>query len=358
MLFDGIVLQDEATVVEGGKAAEYRINWGCDDYVNVGEVWAEIEGVGNYSGTKRVTYTIKGFLDDYNQSPGYTRIEVGDPEIYTTKPLTPKNVKVTFNGKALEEGKDYRFDTESGIDNTDVTLGYGKRASVQIEGMGDYRSDAYVEFDIRPLNLSTDDLEENHYNAKVKESYVYSGYPILAAADITHNGVALTSPENYTLSYYRVAQAEGGEELVEEPSPTDVGKYSIQISGAAPNYEGFCSAGYEITPYQIDEQHKDGSKVEILNVEDVVWDELAAQAEGADASAALEQNAAGAWAVVQKKLQVQYTPYNEMTGELGEPRMLTPDEYEVSYENNTTLGQAGKGILRDRFPRRSAFMAI
>ena len=132
---------------------------------------------------------------------------------------------------------------------------------------GDYYNKANVEFDIVPLNLSTDDLEKNEYNIAlpagitgIAGTYIYSGLPIEPKPEITHFGKTLTSDTDYTVEYNTNADTGAG---------IKVGPQKLKVKGSPDNYTGEKEEEFTIEAYDFEAAYAEG-KVEITGVEDSV----------------------------------------------------------------------------------------
>ena len=79
------------------------------------------------------------------------KVQGPDPQMYDAADQTPGVVVTDKNGKVLEEGADYRI---TGYDNNyNVTTG-DSPAIIHVEGIGNYRGNVDVEFEITPAPLT------------------------------------------------------------------------------------------------------------------------------------------------------------------------------------------------------------
>ncbi len=289
----------------------------------IGTARAVITGEGNYTGSKTVQFRIKGCLEDFRQSGGFTSFQI-PVQVYSRKPIIPENAEITFNGVTLQLGTDYEF--QNCENNTEVTA--GNKALAWITGKGNYYGEMdALEFEIRPLSLKDDDLEENKYNIDgIEDSYIYSGLPIEPTPVVTHNGDTLEADRDYSLDY--------NPSQVQNPN-INVGGWTLRVNGDGHYYTGSKDINYQIEQYDISAGY---AKVEIQGVEDVVLDALKNPDKyDYDGGAALSPSDKDA--VIQSRLQVMYTPVG-IDGTEGVARSLTESEYTVSYENNRTIGTA------------------
>lgn len=291
---------------------------------NIGTAQVTIRAKGNFTGSKPVSFTIKGDLSDYLKPEGYTAVTIGE-EIYTSKPVIPTNVEVVFAGKALTS-KDFDVTCENG-DNTNAGI-----ATATITGKGNYFGQATpVQFTIRPLNLETDSLPDNNYIInKIKESYTFcdTNWHLEPEPEITHNGTPLTNGSEYNVTYGDNNKA--GE------------KGWMEITGDGMNYEGKHRIEFDILPYDIGAGQEKGNIV-VEGIEDVTLEDVVA---GSDPNAEVKSGT-----VVMSNLQVSYTAVDDETKSTPTTvgtRYLEADEYSVFYENNKEIGIAkititGKG---------------
>lgn len=296
---------------------------------SIGTAQVVIKGKGNYTGSKPVSFTIKGCLSDYGSLNPFTSVNIGD-EIYTTKAITPSDVEVIFAGKTLS-ARDYTVKCENG-DNTNAGI-----ATATIEGKGDYYGTATpVQFRIRPMNLETDSLKDNKYVINnIKDSYTFcdTNWRLEPEPEITHNGTGLTDGDQYSVIYGDNNKA--GQ------------KGWLEIQGDGYNYEGKHRIEFDIKPFDIVEGQEKG-RITVEGIEDVILDDVIA---GNDLNAEIRSGT-----VVMSNLKVKYTAIDDETkSEESENKVITigtreleSDEYSVFYKDNKEIGTAtitisGKG---------------
>lgn len=310
--------------LEEGADKDYTLVFSKNKEIGTAQIRIVPTMTGNYTGSKTLEFTIKGNLSDYGKD-GFTEVEIPE-QIYTSKEIVPQDTKVTFAGKQLVLGKDFEIECTDNITASD-------RAQAVIKGIGQYFDQTVpILFTIRPLDLEKDDLTKNNYVlGNVNDTYVYSGLQIRPQPNITHNGTALTYDQEYYVEY----GIDGNEENI------NVGMGGLTIFGIAPNYENQYKKEFEIQPYDISASYAQGH-IELRNVEkQVSWEEALV---GTAAGVELTKDSGG---VVQTNLEVWYTPV-DLDGNDQTPRQLDSTEYDVTYENNNTIGTAtikvtGKG---------------
>ncbi|MFG6383986.1 MAG: hypothetical protein K1V96_06995 [Lachnospiraceae bacterium] len=293
------------------------------DNIEIGIASIEVTGNGNYSGTKTFTFRIKGSLANESM----TKVTI-PPQVYTGHPVTAtgheneeENMTVTYNGKALTEGKDF---TVTYTNNTEV----GElSAQAVITGQGDYQdSTGVIYFTIKKKNLDTvtEDSKDFIINGIPADGFVYSGYKIDPQIEVVYHDITLIKDTDYTLEY---------------GDNTEVGEGSITLKGLDPHFEGTHVRKFTIHPYDI-EAGESNSKLEIRGlVSEVILDNI-------DTTNGVTLDGDK---VVQTDLSVWYTPVNVIDGSEGTARELNlTDEYTISYEANDKIGVAkvifeGKG---------------
>ena len=121
-----IVLTDGEKVLQEGR--DYTISF--KNNINVGFATYKMEGIksGGYCGTMELIFGIVPVNIGY-KDVGYQYVNA--PYYYTGKPIQPK-MKVTYLGKTLKEGKDYRLEYENNINA-------GSRTGiVKVYGLGNF----------------------------------------------------------------------------------------------------------------------------------------------------------------------------------------------------------------------------
>lgn len=279
--FTGNKIEPGFVVSRGNNTLIRDTDWQVKSYgVNtaIGKATATIEGIKNYVGERTVEFCIKGDISNVDQCT----ITIAE-QIYNAGLITPKTSDVTINFTGQPPLGEGDFDVENkGSGITPVGTPGG---TATITGKGNlYFGEKVVDFNVRALNLSSDDLDENGYAIEMEEEYVYSGTGILPKPTITHNDVSLTEHADgngasgeYTLEYYKVeTNVTGGttETLITADNPArDVGEYKIKITGYGGNYVGTTEKIYKISPYDLGKYYEE-EKVEVNGVTDIVLDEI------------------------------------------------------------------------------------
>ncbi len=127
LTYDGTEKEPELSITYRGldltENVDYTVTY--RNNINAGTAYADIEGLGNYSGSTTYSFSIQPvYLDESCLSPN-----VIDYQLYNRESLVP-DIKVVYNGKELIKGADYEIDCYS-----DETYGY---VDVYAYGKGNY----------------------------------------------------------------------------------------------------------------------------------------------------------------------------------------------------------------------------
>lgn len=342
-------------------SGDYTVTYEAN--TNIGTAQLVITGVGtNYKGIRKLPFRIKGNLTPLN-SDGRARASVTKNQIYNAGIIVPpeEDLLVTFqlaNGmNTLKLGEDFTIENPDKVGPTQVGTGTGK---LKITGIGNYYGGGDINFNVDPLDLTFEDLEEK-YGYKIdginEDPYPYSDIPTMPEPTITHNGKEVTFNNDYTLKYYK------GKDELNSNSKFNVGSdYSVEITGAGDNYIKSTKKGYKIRQYDLSKDGVANGKIRLDGIADeVVLDDIKygqsvspdnAQRTLDSSKAEMgnegneenhEHNASAPHSrdeVVWKNLQVFYTPVG-IDGREGKERPLVyGEEYTVTYENNKEPGTA------------------
>ncbi len=338
---------------------EYTGNTGLD----LGEAKIVIRGSdnGNYSGSRTVTFGIRGDLSDFTQGASDMRTNIQIPnQVFSNDVIVPDIPKesITFrkgNGDSaqiveLEQGID--FDVTNEKDTTVTPVGTSNEAT--IEGKGKFVGKATASFVVNKLNLTQpedDLLEKYHYQVEMGDKYTYSDIPIVPKPHITHGSNEKNNPlvegTAYDLEYYDCNNKEepDGEKITDlsDPANFGIGSYKVKVKGREPNYEGETEKGYTIEPYNLEEGKAKGY-IEIEgDADQVVLDHIKYASEyteedlNLDPTQKEEDNKAKLGddgdSIIWKELKVYYTPVDmEGNPDTNKRRELKlGDEYTLEY---------------------------
>lgn len=169
-----------------------------------------ITGLGQYTGTKTVTFTIAKELSDSTSVKG-----VAAAYTYTGSAIKPP-VRVEDNGTVLTNGRDYQVSYKDNVN--------AGTATITITGMDKYRGSKTVTFKISPQQLGRATV------AKIGDK-TYTGKDMKPSIKVTSGNVTLKNNTDYTVVYV------GGK------TP---GRASVIIKGAG-NFTGTQTVSYNIT---------------------------------------------------------------------------------------------------------------
>ena len=213
-LYTGDALEPAISVSLNGQdlvlGTDYTVSF--SNNVNVGDVaTATVNGMGNYTGTATVTFTI------LPRSLGEASVQSVDSQTWSESALTPVPV-VRFGSRTLVNGQDFDVAYENNRD--------AGTARFVITGKGNYTGVIDGEFAIAPRDLS---------NASVSiASQSYTGKPIEPDAVVTLGGITLVKGIDYIIQYSNNTNAGNA-----TASITGIGNYSgakdvlFTISGGA-----------------------------------------------------------------------------------------------------------------------------
>lgn len=203
--FNGIPLKE-------GK--DYTVTY--QNNIEVGTATAYITGIGNFNGSRSITYTIQ---DRKNISqatigsiPGAT---------YTGSEIT-RTITVKNGNNTLKEGVDYTVSYENNVN-------VGKATAI-LTGIGSYEGTKKVEFNIVAKAVSASDI-----NYKSIANPIYTRKPIAPTVAIKYKDMVLTEGVDYTLSY---------------SNNTEIGKATVKITGIG-NYRSTKTLNFTILPKQV-----------------------------------------------------------------------------------------------------------
>lgn len=189
-------------------------------YEMPGDYEVVIKGIGNYTGTRKITLTVAGEKERLISKAKISAIPSQD---YTGKAvvLTEDMPKVTYNGEPLTMDKDYTLEYGSCI--TPGTY------EVVVKGKGIYKGVKRISFKIQGIPVTT--LKVGEY-----ENPVYGGKACTIAPEIyDKDGNLLKEGEHYKLTFSNNTQA---------------GTAQMIITGMK-QYSGTVKKNFKILPYSL-----------------------------------------------------------------------------------------------------------
>jgi len=179
--YTGKEITPNVTIVHGKhtleKDKDYTITYSRN--VNVGTASITITGIGQYTGTKKITFKIN------RRGISAATVEGLAVKYYTGKGVK-QNLTLTYNGTTLKYGTDYTLTYKN-----NVKVGI---ASVTITGKGNYTSSITLKYKIKAKDISDLDFT-------CTESMAYNGAARKATVTIKNNGVTLKLNRDYKLTY-------------------------------------------------------------------------------------------------------------------------------------------------------------
>lgn len=195
---------------------------------NVGTASVVLTGIGNYTGSKTITFNIVA------KAVSQVTVSSISSQTYTGKAIKP-SLKVTNGSITLKAGTDYSV---SYSNNTKV----GK-ASVTVTGKGNYTGSMKKTFTIKAQAISKATV------SSIKNQ-VYTGKTIKPSVTIKYNAKKLKSGTDYTLSYSK---------------NKSTGRATITIKGKG-NFNGTKKVTFNIVPKKVTLSKLASKKSKIVTV--------------------------------------------------------------------------------------------
>ena len=152
--YTGSSIEPSVTVTLNGKTLKLNEDYNLiySNNVNVGTATITINGIGNYTGSKKVNFNIAPKKLDISSA---TVNSIGS-KTYTGASIKP-SVTVTLNNKTLKLNKDY---TVSYSNNKNIGT-----AKILIKGIGEYEGEKTVTFNIIPPKVTNLKSSKRTYNS-------------------------------------------------------------------------------------------------------------------------------------------------------------------------------------------------
>jgi len=203
--------------------------------INAGTGSLTIQGTGNYTGTKELTFTISPrnmsevTITDNNASTGYD---------YTGGAITP-SMTATYNGKTLSSPTDYSVTYAK---NTNACLSTAADPpTATFTGAGNYTGTATKTFTINQIDINLSTVTAT----TTQDHYIYTTKAIEPEVTITYkaNGSTITNTlvkgTDYSASYSNNVNAK---------LSTDTNPPTITLTGKGTNYKGTRVVTFTIEP--------------------------------------------------------------------------------------------------------------
>ena len=166
------------------KDIDYTVTY-TDNVDVTDKAQATVTGIGNYTGSTTIYFTIKQSVKDISAA---VVSDIAAQE-YTGGQITP-DVTVTYSGTALVYGVDYTVTYENNINVTSAA----KKAAAVIKGKGGYTSQIRSEFVITPKNISKCSVDSI-------SGQIYTGSAITPDVTVHDGDRVLEKNTDYTVSY-------------------------------------------------------------------------------------------------------------------------------------------------------------
>ncbi len=181
--YTGAAIKPTPTVTLSGKTlslnSEYNVAYSSN--INAGTATVTVNGIGNYTGSKSVTFKITA-----KSIAGASVSGIADSYNYTGAAIKPTPT-VTLGGKTLSLGSEYNVAYSSNIN--------AGTATVTVNGIGNYTGSKSVTFKITAKSIAGASV------SGIADSYNYTGAAIKPTPTVTLSGKTLTSGTDYTVSY-------------------------------------------------------------------------------------------------------------------------------------------------------------
>ncbi len=218
---------------------EYRNN------VDVGTATVLLNGIGNYIGTKRISFKIKAVASLKNAKVMLTgengQKYIGDT--YSGEEISPNSYTLTVAIKGadkkstsltLKEGVDYQVSYKNHIQ--------AGTASIQFSGINGYTGSIKRVYKIQPYQFETDATQGGRIKVALDQAYCYVKGGCKPKPVITFNGRELQEKVDYTLSYKSNTKLNDGNNAAKLPT--------VVIKGKG-NFKGKIERTYSIAPADI-----------------------------------------------------------------------------------------------------------
>ena len=239
--FLGFKITPDVTITDNNHTLTNGTDYSLTYYnnINVGTASINIKGIGNYTGTKKITFKIIA------KDISYATISDVQSYEYTGSEIKPP-VNVTDGSSKLIENKDYTVSYSNNIS--------AGTATIQIEGIGNYSGAIIKTFNIIENEEIDTTKDISTLNISEITDKIYTGKVITPELKIFDDSTLLVKGTDYTLSYY---------------NNLDIGTATLQIKGIG-NYSGTVTKTFNIIKKDINftqisdisEQIYSGDKIE------------------------------------------------------------------------------------------------
>lgn len=247
-----LIVRDGKTILREGE--DYSVFY--QNNVSVGTATAVISGMGNYAGSRRVTYKITAVA---TVSKAKAELLFENPVVYTGREVKPDGYTLTVNVKNGDK-KNVSVQLQEGIDYTVTYLNNNKAgtATIIFTGINGYSGSLKKKYKITPYDIKADAEKNAEVDKKIVirllDSYVYAKGGCKPEPTLTFEGKVLKKGIDYTLSYKNNTKINDGSNTAKLPTVTVKGKG---------NFKGSCSYTYQIQKQELKRLN--------LTAKDKVW---------------------------------------------------------------------------------------
>jgi len=207
--YSGYAQKPYPTVKDGSVtlSSPYDFTLSYANNVNAGTATATLTGCGNYTGSKKIDFTIE-------PDPGSLTVSTIASQTYTGSAIKPA-ITVSCYGVVLKDGTDYEATYTNNVNKGTAT--------VSVQGIGNYSGTGSRTFTIAARSLSGTVI------SSIADK-VYTGTAITPAVTVKDGSKTLVSGTDYTVSY---------------SNNINVGTATVTVTGKG-NYSGTKTATFKI----------------------------------------------------------------------------------------------------------------
>ena len=208
------------------EGEDYQITY--SNHTEIGTAKAVLTGIGKYAGVKVLEFKIVG-RGLSNKTVTVENLPAS--VLYSGKAISPEpDVTDKKDGKKLEKGVDYRLSYQNNKK--------AGKATVLIEGMGNYSGTLKKTFQILPYDITEPDISEKKIQAVLDGTVNFEKGGSKPKPVVTFEGKLLTEGTDYKLSY------QNGTSLNPAKPPT------VKITGKG-CFKGTLSKTYQLQPQDL-----------------------------------------------------------------------------------------------------------
>lgn len=248
-----LVVKDEKKVLKQGE--DYTVSF--ENNKEVGTATATVAGIGNYAGTKKVTFKIVANASISSAQITMTTADgwnfVGST--YTGNEIRPDQytVNVTIKGKenqtktvTLKEGTDYTVSYQNNVNAGTATMLF--------KGINGYSGSQKKSYRITAFDMRGIGQDDPGVDVVLNGTYTYAKAGCMAKPTVLFGGSTLKEGRDYSLSYKNIAKVNDGSDQKKLPT--------VVIRGKG-NFKGSIERTYQIAAEDLGNM--------TLTAKDIVW---------------------------------------------------------------------------------------